>query len=136
MIEHLEDSVKALKEANRIASREVIIHVPSRQSIWTFLIPPLRKKIVHMETVVQYWLGHQRLYTYKSLEGEVKGASMRIADYRMVRAVSVNVYPLWRINRFKGFVIKLYKTSIKMDLDPSFNPKLIGNSILAFCRGK
>jgi len=133
--EHLEDPVKALKEANRIASHEVIIHVPSRQSIWTFLIPPLRKKIVHMETVVQYWLGHQRLYTYKSLEGEVKGASMRIADYRMVRAVSVNVYPLWRMNRFKGLIIRLYKASIKMDLNPNFNPKFIGNSLLAFCRG-
>lgn len=136
VIEHLEDPVKALKEANRIARREVIINVPSRQSIWTLLSRKLRERIVHLEIVVQYWLGHQRLYTYKSLEREVNEASMEIVDYRSIRPISVSIYPFWRLKHPKRMVIWLYKASFKLEKNTKLNPRLMGNSILAFCRGK
>jgi ubiquinone/menaquinone biosynthesis C-methylase UbiE len=136
LIEHLENPVKALKVANRIARHEVIINVPSRQSIWTLLSPKLREKIIHLETVVQYWLGHQRLYTYKSLEDEVNQAGMVIVDYRSIRFISMSIYPFWRLKHPKSVVIWLYKASIKLEQNIKYNPKYIGNSILASCRGK
>jgi len=136
LIEHLENPIKALKEANRIARREVIINVPSRQSIWTLLSPKLREKIIHLETVVQYWLGHQRLYTYKSLEDEVNQAGMVFVDYRSIRFISMSIYPFWRLKHPKSLVIWLYKASIKLEKNIKYNPKSIGNSILAFCREK
>lgn len=136
VIEHLEDPVKALSVANRIAKKEVIINVPSRQSIWTLLSPRLRKQIVYLETKVQYWLGHYRLYTYKSLKREVNSASMDIVDFISVRPISVSIYPFWRINFAQNQIAWLYKTGMKLERTGKFNQKLMANSILAYCREK
>ena len=136
VIEHLEDPVRALSVANRIAKREVIINVPSRQSIWTLLSPRLRKQIVYLETEVQYWLGHYRLYTHKSLKKEVNSASMDIIDYISVRPISVSIYPFWRINFAKNQIAWLYKTGMKLERTGKFNQRLMANSILAYCREK